>query len=135
MATATSGQTDINGTFRITAPVDGPLDITAIAAGWAPARLLGILPPSAPDAPEPLLRTSTGGRVRIRVLGNDGQPVPSVQLQLRAVPAILGGDMALLMNPPALTDVSGTTVVDRLAPGAYEVSVARRVGAPRLLAQ
>jgi protocatechuate 3,4-dioxygenase beta subunit len=130
MATATSGQTDINGTFRVTAPVDGPLDITAIAAGWAPARLLGILPPSAPDAPEPLLRTSTGGRVRIRVLGNDGQPVPSVQLQLRAVPAILGGDMALLMNPPALTDVSGTTVVDRLAPGAYEVSVAGAAGPP-----
>jgi hypothetical protein len=128
LATAISGQTDVNGSFRVTAPVDGPLDVTAVAAGWAPAVLRGVLPATGPDATESVLHASMGGRLRVRVSGPEGQPLPSVQVELRAVPPFLGGEMALLMNPPPLTDAAGVAIVERLAPGAYRVAVA---GAPQ----
>ena len=123
---AASGQTDINGTFELTSPTDGPVDVTAIAGGWAPARLSAATPSTDPDDPGWELAVSLGGKLRVRVTGAEGQPLPGVQVQARAVPPFLGSTMALMLSPPLSTDGQGSTLIDRLAPGVYEITVPDR---------
>ena len=123
---AASGQTDINGTFELTSPTDGPVDVTAIAGGWAPARLSAATPSTDPDDPGWELAVSLGGKLRVRVTGAEGQPLPGVQVQAKAVPPFLGSTMALMLSPPLPTDGKGSTLIDRLAPGVYEITVPDR---------
>jgi protocatechuate 3,4-dioxygenase beta subunit len=128
-ASSATASTDFNGTFDLTAPSDGPMDITAIPAGWAPARLTGVTPASSDDAPELVLHASLGGRIQLHVTAAGGQPVAGVQVAIRPASPWPGSEMALTMHrfPPTGTD--GATSLDLLAPGAYLISVAGQADA------
>jgi hypothetical protein len=118
---AATAETDVNGTFQLTAPTDGPIDVTALARGWAPARVMGVLPSVGDDAPPLILRAGRGGRLRIQVVGEDGAPRSGVSLSIRAVPPFLGSELVELLGPPAPTDASGSSFLDNLLPWTYEI--------------
>ena len=120
-------QTDVNGGFEITAPADGPVDITAVSSAWAPARLSSFTPPPQDDA-QVLLRASLGGRIRVQIAGSGGQPLAGLQVLVRPIPPFPGSEFAFGGNRrPAPTGPDGTTLVSMLAPGlGYEVSIPGR---------
>jgi protocatechuate 3,4-dioxygenase beta subunit len=118
---AATALTDVNGTFRLTAPGDGPIDVTALPNGWAPARLIGVVPPEGED--ELVVRASRGGNLRIQVVGPEGAPRHGIRVSARPVLPYLGSDLALLLAPPIPTDAAGATVLRHLAPGPYAISV------------
>lgn len=130
---AMTAETDVNGAFRMTDPASGPIDLTAISSGWAPARLVGFVAPGAADAPGPVLQASAGGSLRVLVVGLDGLPRPGVTLVVRATPGFLASDVANLFQPPPPTDAAGRSRVTRLAPGTYEVGVPARGDVPAVV--
>jgi len=114
-------QTDINGTFVMTAPGDGAIDVTAIAPGFAAARLTGV---SVPDDDQPLrVQTPRGGRVRVTALASDGKALAGATVACSAKPAYLGSYFASFMNPPSPTGSDGSSTIGPLSPGSYEVTV------------
>jgi protocatechuate 3,4-dioxygenase beta subunit len=124
-------RTDNSGRFRITAPVDGPVNVAAISSQFAPAVRMDVQPPGSDDSPEVELRATAGGALRIRVAHRGGAPVAGVQATFRPVPLFPGSDLVTDRNRPKPTDADGTTVVTRLYPGEYVVSlVGRRDAAP-----
>jgi protocatechuate 3,4-dioxygenase beta subunit len=118
--------TDINGAFELAAPVEGVMDLTAVAGGWAPARVTGVAASSDPDAVETILRVSPGGRIRISVVGPEGRPVAGVQISLEPVESWPAQVTAFNMQRPLPTNAQGNTLVSHLAPGAYVVSAVGR---------
>lgn len=114
-------QTDINGTFVMTAPGDGVIDITAVAPGFAAARLTGVPVPS--DDQPIRLQAPRGGRVRVTALGSNGAPVVGASVRCSAKPGFLGSDFASFMNAPSATGSDGASTIGPLAPGSYEVTV------------
>jgi protocatechuate 3,4-dioxygenase beta subunit len=112
--------TDVNGAFVLTAPVDGPLDLAGVSAGCAVARASGINPADDLDA---VLTVPRGGRLKITALGGDGKPVAGAAVICRAVPAFLGSDMAGFMNRPPATGADGVSLAGPLAPGSYDCTV------------
>lgn len=123
-AAAPAATTDINGTFSIAAPSDGPVDVTAIAAGWAAARASAVSVSGDLEEPPVVLAVTAGGRVRVQVLGAEGEPVADVPVRVRADPPFPGSEMLPLLNPVPVTGPDGVTVVLHLAPGGYEVALA-----------
>ncbi|HET9299385.1 MAG TPA: carboxypeptidase regulatory-like domain-containing protein, partial [Candidatus Polarisedimenticolaceae bacterium] len=117
------GMTDASGGFEIIAPSDGPVDLTAVAGGYSPARATGIVAPDDPDAAGVVLTATPGGRIRFRILGADGKGKEGVQLRLRAQPEFPGSMYALMRQPVPLSDSNGTTTADLLAPASYMVTV------------
>jgi hypothetical protein len=113
--------TDAGGTFKMTAPADGPLDITAIPPGWAPARLMDVMPADPEDTSAIVLRASFGGRVLIRVVDHDGLPVAGAQLGLWPATGFLGSTFLAERNRPQPTNAEGVSRVGLLAPGDYSV--------------
>lgn len=120
-AAAPAATTDVNGAFSIAAPSEGPVDVTAIAAGWAPARLSALSVTGDPEEPPVVLAVSAGGSVRVQVLGPQGEPVAQVPVTVRASPPFPGSEMLPFLNPVQPTGPDGATVVRHLAPGTYEV--------------
>ena len=122
-------QTDVNGAFQITAPAEGPVDITAVSSAWAPARVSNLTPPPEDDA-EVVLRASLGGRIRVQVAGSGGQPIAGLPILVRPIPSFPGSEFAFGGNRrPGPTGPDGTTLVTMLVPGvSYEVSVPGRKG-------
>jgi hypothetical protein len=118
-------RTDVNGVFVTTAPSEGPIDITAIPAGWAPAVRIGVLPPE-DDGEELVLRAGSGGTIRVRVLGPEGEPMAGVQVAIRAAAPFPGAGIAIGSRRPDPTGLDGCTSLDLLAPGAYVVVVPER---------
>ncbi|MBZ5637375.1 MAG: carboxypeptidase-like regulatory domain-containing protein [Acidobacteriia bacterium] len=116
-------RTDANGSFRITAPTDGPVNITAIPVAWAPALLTDVLPPSEDNGPEILMQASLGGTLRVRVVRSSGGSVAGVQVVLRPDPLFPGWDYVADRNPPRPTDADGSTLVPLLSPGNYVITV------------
>jgi carboxypeptidase family protein len=114
-------QTDINGTFVMTAPGEGVIDITAVAPGFAAARLNGVPVPS--DDQPVRLQAPRGGRVRVTALGANGAPVPGASVRYSAKPGYLGSEFASFMNAPSATGSDGASTIGPLAPGSYEVTV------------
>jgi len=114
-------RSDVNGTFVMTAPGDGAIDLTAVAPGFAAARLMGVTP-----AEDETLRVQTprGGRIRVMALGADGKPVPGATVQCAAKPAFLGSMYASMFNGTQPTGADGSSSVGPLAAGSYEVTVA-----------
>jgi len=113
-------RTDFNGTFVMTAPGDGAIDLTAVAPGFAAARLTSILPRD----DEPVrVQTPRGGRVRVTALGANGAPVAGAAVRCSAKPGFLGSEYASMMNNPQATGADGASMVGPLAPGAYEIAV------------
>lgn len=120
-------QTDINGVARLTAPGDGPIEIVALAAGWAPARLQGVV--LGPDAGEDDVITlvmDEGASIAVELVSPSGQPVVGAQLIATPVTPFLGWQFMAMMTPRPTTDATGRAVIERLAPGAYLVSVIGR---------
>jgi protocatechuate 3,4-dioxygenase beta subunit len=117
---ALPASSDVNGTFIVTAPADGAIDLTAVAAGFPTARATGVEPQDGVDV---VLRAPRPGHIRVSVLDAQG-PVKSANVYCRAVPDYLGGGFLSMMNQPPVTDASGVTTVTSLAPGAYELTVA-----------
>ena len=116
-------QTDINGSFVLTAPGDGAIDLTAVAPGFAAARLNGV---TVPSDDQPLrVQTPRGGRVRVTALGSDGTPVRGASVVCQAKPAYLGSYFVSFMNPPAPTGTDGASTIGPLSPGSYEVTVSQ----------
>jgi hypothetical protein len=122
-------QTDVNGVFTATGPGEGTVDITAIAGGWAPARRTGIVPR---EGEETVVQVSLGGKIEVRVLGPDGQPVSGVQLRIRPLASSPGNLMAFGSNQPRPTGPDGATTIDLLAPGPYEIFVPGPENPPRV---
>jgi hypothetical protein len=125
---AATAVTDVNGSFSMTAPGDGPLDVTALPTGWAPVRLSGVVPPA--DNEDLLLRAGRGGSLRIVVVDVEGAPLRGVTMIARPLPPYLGSELAGLLTPPVPTDAIGATVFSSLAPGGYAVSVTGRDDLP-----
>ncbi len=124
-------QTDPNGLFRITAPTDGRVNVAAIARHFAPAVQTNIDPPASENPPEVVLRASLGGTLRVRVARRGGNPVAGAQVTYQPIPLFPGSDVVVDRNRPGPTDVAGITVLTRLHPGEYVVSIAgRRDSAP-----
>jgi carboxypeptidase family protein len=115
---AVNAASDVNGTFLVTAPADGPIDVTAVAAGFPPARAIGVQPQEGEDI---VLRAPRPGRVRVSVVDPNG-PVAGARVSCRAVPDYLGGGYLSMMNLTAPTAADGTTTVSSLAPGSYELT-------------
>jgi uncharacterized GH25 family protein len=122
---AIGASSDVNGTFLVTAPADGPIDVTAVAAGFPPARAIGVQPQNGEDV---VLHAPRPGRVRVNVVDPNG-PVAGARVDCRAVPDYLGGGYLSMLNRTPPTGADGTTTVSSLAPGAYEVTVS--VGSKR----
>lgn len=110
---------DVNGAFVVTAPADGPIDMTAVAAGFPPARVVGLQPEDGADV---LLKAPRPGRVRVNVIGADGRAVGGARVLYRAVPDYLGAGFSFMNATPA-TGNDGSTTVSSLGPGAYELTV------------
>ena len=113
--------TDVNGTFVITAPADGLIDLTAVAAGFPPARAVSVQPQDGIDV---VLRAPRPGRVRVSVVDPNGIPVVGARVSCRAVPDYLGAGYLSFLDRTPPTGADGTTSVTSLAPGAYELTVA-----------
>jgi protocatechuate 3,4-dioxygenase beta subunit len=111
---------DVNGTFLVTAPADGPIDLTAVAGGFPPARAIGVQPEDGVDV---MLRAPRAGHVRVSVLDAKGVGLPGARVTCKAVPDYLGADFMTMLNRPLATDAGGATLVSSLAPGAYELTV------------
>jgi len=109
--------TDVNGTFLITAPADGPIDLTAVAQGFPPARATAVQPQDGVDV---VLRAPRAGRVRLTVVDANGSLVSSAKVTCKAVPDYLGSGFA---DQRLTTGTDGVIVVGSLAPGAYELTV------------
>ena len=112
---------DVNGAFFVTAPVDGPIDLTAVATGFPPARAVSVQPQ---DGVEVVLRAPRPGRVRVSVLDPNGLPVAGARVACRAVPDYLGAGYLSFLDRTPPTGADGTTTVSSLAPGAYELTIA-----------
>jgi len=117
---AMPASSDVNGTFLVTAPADGPIDLTAVAGGFPPARAIGVQPE---DGVELTLRAPRPGRVRLSVISAKGDVLAGAGVTCRAVPDFLGADFVTMLNKPTPTDGAGLTTVSSLAPGAYELTV------------
>ncbi len=117
---AVNASSDVNGTFLVTAPADGPIDVIAVAAGFPPARAVGVQPQNGEDV---VLRAPRPGRVRVSVIAQDGTRVEGARVECRAVPDYLGGSYLSAFNRTPPTGADGTTTVSSLAPGAYELTV------------
>jgi protocatechuate 3,4-dioxygenase beta subunit len=125
---AATATTDVNGSFRLTTPVEGPIDLTALPSGWAPARLVGVVPPDGDG--ELVLRAGRGGNLRIQVVDPEGLPRPGVGVAVRPDPPFLGSDLVQLLTPVPATDAAGVTALRHLAPGPYRIRVNGRADAP-----
>ena len=123
--------TDRAGMFRITAPADGPVNVSAISPRFAPAVATDIQPAGSDDAPPVELRTGAGGSLRIRVVHRGGGPVAGAQPAYRPLMLYPGSDVVMDRNVPKRTDTEGASVITKLYPGQYVVSlVGRRDTAP-----
>ena len=109
-----------DGTFTLDVPGEGALDITALAPGWAAARLSGVLPV---DDTEIILQAGFGGRIVTTVVDRNGVPKEGVVLEIRAEPEWLGSQAFRMFNPPAVSGPDGVAVAQRLAEGTYRVTV------------
>jgi protocatechuate 3,4-dioxygenase beta subunit len=114
--------TDMNGGFELTVSGEGPFDVTAWSPAWAPAMVAGVRPTDEDDAGF-VIRVSTGGRLRARVVTAEGEPAPGLQLRLEPLTSFPGAAMAVGMIPPPITDASGQATFTKLAAGRYRVHV------------
>ena len=117
---------DATGAFRITAPTDGAVNVTAIPTGYAPARQDNVTAPSGDTPQEIELQAGPGGSVRIRAVHHDTEPVAGVQAVLQPDPLFPGCDYVADHNRPKPTGGDGTSIVTLLAPGDYIVTVTGR---------
>ncbi len=117
---ALPASSDVNGTFLVTAPADGPIDLTAVAAGFPPARAIGIVPQ---DGVEVELHAPRPGRIRVVVMDASGLPVSGARVSCRAVPDYLGAGHVSFLDATPPTGLDGVTTVSSLAPGSYEVVI------------
>jgi hypothetical protein len=130
-----SGTTDVNGSFEIIAPAEGPLDVTAVAGGYAPARVSGVVASDDEEGPGITLQATPGGRIRITISGPDGTPRAGVHPIVRAQPGFLGSAMAGFTQQQRATDATGTLVADLLSPATYVVSLPNRNDVPAVTVQ
>ena len=110
---------DVNGTFVVTAPADGAIDLTAVATGFPPARLSGVQPQEGVDV---VLRSPRSGHIRVSVLDANGQPVKDARIACQAVPDFLGANYTRMGGDVPKTGTDGTATVNALGPGAYELT-------------
>lgn len=110
---------DVNGTFVVTAPADGPIDLTAVASGFPPARLSGVQPQDGVDV---MLRAPRSGHIRVSVRDASGQPVRDARIACQPVPDFLGANYTRMTGDMPTTDNTGTATVNALGPGAYELT-------------
>jgi hypothetical protein len=110
----------VNGSFLVTAPADGPIDITALAAGFPAARALGVEPREGDSI---TVRAPRPGVVKVSVLDGQGHALAGAHVVCRAVPEYLGSSYQFMLGavPPSAAD--GTATVSSLAPGSYELTV------------
>jgi len=125
---ALSTNSDASGTFRITAPAEGPMSVTALANGFAPAVQDAVQPPATPDDPPTVLRAGPGGALRIRAVDAGGAPLPGVRVALRPDPLYPGWDAIAQRAPNPPTGPDGTAIVTLLAPREYVVTVPGQKG-------
>lgn len=125
-------QTDATGAFRITAPADGPVNVAAIAARFAPAVATDIEQSGDGGGADVVLHASAGGSLRVRVAHRGGEPVAGVQLAFQPVPLFPGCDVVMDRNRPKPTEADGSTLIPLLYPGSYMVSIPGRHDAPAL---
>lgn len=124
-------QTDGNGGFRITAPTDGPVNVAAISPRFAPAVQTNVEPPANEVAPEVVLHATPGGKVRVRVVRRGGAPVPGQEITYKPIPLFPGCDVVVDRNRPRTTDQDGTTVISRLYPSSYVITIVGRRDSPQ----
>jgi uncharacterized GH25 family protein len=117
-----SATSDVNGTFVITAPADGPIDLTAVADGFPPARGVSVQPEDGVDV---VLHAPRPGHVRVTVVDSGGRPVTEAKVTCHAVPDFLGAGYAAYLEHTPSTGGDGVTTVTSLAPGSYELNVSK----------
>jgi protocatechuate 3,4-dioxygenase beta subunit len=119
-------QSDGTGTFRITAPADGPVSVAAISTRFAPAVQTNVQQPADGETSDIVLHATAGGSLRVRVVHRAGGPVPGALITYQPVPLYPGCDVVVERNRPRSTDADGTTIVTMVRPGTYIVSVPGR---------
>jgi protocatechuate 3,4-dioxygenase beta subunit len=125
---ALSTNSDSSGAFRITAPADGPMSVTAFANGWAPAVLDDVPPPAGPDDAPVVVQATAGGALRIRVTDSRGQPLAGERLASRPEPLYPGSDTVAQRAPLPLTDGDGVALLTLLVPRSYVITIPGRRG-------
>jgi hypothetical protein len=124
--------TDRTGAFKVTAPIDQPVSVSAISPRFAPAVEANIQPPSGGEGPPVELRATMGGSLRVRVVHRGGTPVVGAQPAFRPLTLYPGCDVVMDRNIPPKTDQDGTSVLLRMHPGQYVISLlGRRDSAPQ----
>jgi protocatechuate 3,4-dioxygenase beta subunit len=113
--------TDVNGAFVLTAPAEGPIDLTAVAAGFPPARAVSVQPDDGADV---VLHAPRPGHIRVSVTDGKGLPLAGARVAYRAVPDFLGATYLTFFDRTPATGPDGTTVVSSMGPGAYELTIA-----------
>jgi protocatechuate 3,4-dioxygenase beta subunit len=111
---------DVNGTFVITAPADGPIDLTAMAAGFPPARAVSVQPEDGVDV---VLRAPRPGHAKVKVIDAKGNPIAGARVDCRAVPDYLGAGYLSFIDRTPPTGGDGATNLTSLGPGSYELNV------------
>ncbi len=109
-----------DGSFVLDVPPDGSFDVTALARGWAPARLSGVVPSS--DS-EITLRAGFGGSIAVTLVDLDGAPVEGRMLEIHAEPRWLASDTLFMFNPAPVSGPDGRAIARHLPAGGYRVSV------------
>jgi protocatechuate 3,4-dioxygenase beta subunit len=117
---AMPASSDVNGAFVVTAPADGPIDLTAVASGFPPARAVSVQPQDGVDV---VLRAPRPGRMRVSVVDRSGVPVAGARVTYRAVPDYLGGGFLSFLDRTPPTGNDGATTLLALGPGGYELTV------------
>jgi hypothetical protein len=119
-------QSDATGAFRITAPADGPVSVGAISQALAPAVETNVVQPSDGTPGDVVLHATPGGAMRVRVAHRNGDPLAGAQIAYQPSPLFPGCDVAVDRNRPNVTGADGTTLVPRLFPGTYVVTIPGR---------
>jgi hypothetical protein len=103
------------------------VDFVVSATRLAPAKLPGWTAPDDPAGAGPTIVMTPGGTLRALVSDVDGVPLAGVSVTVAPVDRGPDGPAFTPFGEPPSTDASGTTVVEHLAPGLYEVRASGRL--------
>ncbi len=117
-------RTDVDGFATLENLPDGPLDLAALADGYAPGFAFGVTGAGG-EADPPRIRLARGVALSVRASDADGAPLEGLLVHIAPKGRReIGGLLQERRVSSMLTNAAGRLEVPRLAPGDYDVWVA-----------